>query len=210
MSMTQSMVYSSHSQLPKGGFCWRGEQPLRCSEQWDILVTAPGVMGTAKVTSEVTMRESRPSSAHWVLEQRAACILGHGSPLHRSLVHPWCAQFCFTSWPAQQSGQIHQERGGGREKPLPAPQGLGWPHLWTGGPCWSRHHPHWVTASPSQRGEQPPVRAWLQGALGRAHHSQMSPGRVAFIPSYQCSRGYSCWELSSSAAWGLADEGRRD
>lgn len=58
-----------------------------------------------------------------------------------------------------------------------------------------------VTASPSHTGEQHPVRGWLQGALGRTHHSQGSLGRLAFIPSYQCTRGYSCWELGSSAAW---------
>lgn len=210
MSMTQSMVHFSHSQLPKEGFCWHGEQLWRFSEKWDVFVTTSGVMGSAKVASEITMGESRPS-ARWALEQRATCVLDCGNPLDKSLVHHQCAQVCFTSWAAQQRRQVHQDQGGGLKNSLPPPQSLGWPHLWTGGPCspGPRHHPHWVTASPSQRREQPPVRGWLQG---KAYHSQRSPGSVASFPSYQCSRGYSCWELGSLAGGRLRPgyEGRRD
>lgn len=50
----------------------------------------------------------------------------------------------------------------------------------------------------------------VAGALRRAHHSQRRLKEGDFIPSYQCTRDYSCWGPGSLAATGLADGDRRD
>lgn len=150
------------------------------------------------------MWENSPSSAHWALEQGAACISGSDNPLEKSLVCHQLAHFHFTDCPAHQKGQMLLEslgQGWWDGDPLPAPQGLAY-----------AYHPHLVTASLSQGGKQHPLWGWLQGPLRAAHDSQGRLEKRAFIPSYQHNRGYSCWELGSSAARqlqaGLIEEGR--
>lgn len=105
--------------------------------------------------------------------------------MKKSLVYHWCAQFCFTDCPA---GLVCWG-------PSPCSPGVGW----APGEPGPGHHPHGVTASPSRRAEQHPLCVWLREALGRAHHSGGRLGRVAFIPSYQHTRGYS-WSPAGDLA----------
>lgn len=81
MSMTQPMVHFSHSQLPKAGFCWHGEQPWGFPEKWEVFVTTPGAMGSAKVTSETTLGESK----FFLLTE----LWSKALPVFRAVVIPW-------------------------------------------------------------------------------------------------------------------------
>lgn len=106
MSMTRPMASSSYSQLPQEAFVTWLSKPWGCSDQCNMFALAPGVMWSAKVTSETTAGESRPIFAHWILEQKVACISGSGNPLENSFACHWRAKFCFTAWPTQQRRQM--------------------------------------------------------------------------------------------------------
>lgn len=200
-------VYFSHSQLPKGGFCWHGEQPWGLSEQWDVLVTASGVISCAKVTSKISVGESRPFSVHWALEQRATYISGCGNPLDKGIAHH---QHIASQTELHSKGDRFTKTrvvGWRTHSLLPRTCGLvvhAHPEPGTLLTGWLHHPPRqgsslqWGAGCRELWGE--PTRArgawggWLLSPLISAAEVTPAGSSAARQP----------------AAWGLADEGRRD